>query len=200
MTLRPVSRPRPSGQALVVAFALATALPLHAGEPPSSPPSASPASGGTAERPVTLAEALELARVASPRLAQLDAQAVAADAGARGARADRGPSLTLTGGYSRNSNVPEFVVPQPDGTDLVVFPNLPNQAYLRAGVSQSLYTGGRLSAAVESTAQGGRRPSTTPWPATSTSGSRSRPRSGTSWAGARRSASSARPSPPTRLT
>ncbi len=106
--------------------------------------------GGVADLHLTLPEAVERARASSARLAQLRALEEASGASLRGARADRWPSLGLSGQYSRNSNVPEFVVPQADGSSLVVFPNLPNQGYLRASLGQPLYTGGRVGGAIES--------------------------------------------------
>jgi outer membrane protein TolC len=108
------------------------------------------AAAGVSDLRLTLAETLERARVSSARLAHLRALEVASGASLRGARADRWPSLGLQAQYSRNSNVPEFVVPQADGSSLVVFPNLPNQGYLRAGLGQPLYTGGRVQGAIES--------------------------------------------------
>jgi outer membrane protein len=44
--------------------------------------------------------------------------------------------------------VPEFVVQQPGGELLTVFPNLPNQGRARADLTQPLYAGGRISAGV----------------------------------------------------
>jgi len=101
---------------------------------------------------LTLAEAVARARAASPRLARLVALEDAADASRRGARAERLPTLGLTGAYSRNSNVEEFVVPQPGQPDLVVFPNLPNQWSTRAEINLPVYTGGRVGASIDATA------------------------------------------------
>ena len=96
---------------------------------------------------LTLAEALERARSVSPRLGQLRALEDAAEAGLRGARADRWPTLAVSAAYSRNSNVPEFVVQQQTGP-LTVLPNLPNQGRARADLGLPLYTGGRTTGAV----------------------------------------------------
>ncbi len=96
---------------------------------------------------LTLAEALERARGASKHLGQLRALEDAAAAAVRGARADRLPTLGVSAAYSRNSNVPEFVVQQQTGP-LTVFPNLPNQGRARADLGLPLYTGGRTSGAV----------------------------------------------------
>ena len=104
---------------------------------------------------LTLAEALERARTVSPRLGQLRALADAADAGVRGARADRLPTLGVSAAYSRNSNVPEFVVQQPTGP-FTVFPNLPNQGRTRADLGLPLYTGGRTSGALTAAEEQGK--------------------------------------------
>ena len=84
----------------------------------------------------------------SPRLARLKALEDAADASRRGARAERLPTLALSAAYSRNSNVPEFVVSQPGQPDLVVFPNLPNQGSTRAELNLPVYTGGRVGSSI----------------------------------------------------
>ncbi|HEY5908196.1 MAG TPA: TolC family protein, partial [Vicinamibacteria bacterium] len=128
-------RPRPIS--VLLAFTVLSAA-ARGAEPPAT------------ELPLTLAEALERARTASPRLAELRALEEASAAAARGAKADRGPLLGLSAAYSRNSNVPEFSVTQIDGSELLVFPNLPNQGYLRANLGQPLYTGGRVKGALES--------------------------------------------------
>lgn len=102
---------------------------------------------------LTLAEAVARAQAASARLGQLRALEQAAAAGSRGARAQRLPSLGLSASYSRNSEVPEFVSSVPGQGTQVIFPNLPNQAYLRANVSVPVYTGGRIGASVAGAAQ-----------------------------------------------
>jgi outer membrane protein len=109
---------------------------------------AAPSSAAPDTVRVTLAEALECARSASPRLSELRALEAAAEAAHRGAKADRLPTLALSASYTRNSNVPEFVVSQPSGELLTVFPNLPNQGWARADLTQPLYAGGRIAAGV----------------------------------------------------
>jgi outer membrane protein TolC len=108
----------------------------------------SPAAAAPPTVRLTLPEALERARAASPRLAQLRALEESAAAGLEGAKADRLPTLGLSGRYTHNSDVPEFIVQQATGEPLVVFPSLPNQGGFRADLALPLYTGGRLSAAV----------------------------------------------------
>jgi outer membrane protein len=92
---------------------------------------------------LTLAEALSLARARSARLAQLSALQVAADASLRGARAERLPRLDLSASYERYSNVPELSITTPTGPR-TVYPNLPDNYGVRAGLSMPLYTGGRI--------------------------------------------------------
>jgi outer membrane protein len=99
---------------------------------------------------LTLTEAVAQARSASPTLARLAALEEAADAARRGARAERLPTLGLSAAYSRNSNVPEFIVQQLVRPDLVVFPNLPNQGSTRAEVNLPVYTGGRVGGQIAS--------------------------------------------------
>ena len=60
--------------------------------------------------PLSLAEAMEKARIHSARLAQLAALEGAAAEGLRGARAQRWPVIDLQGSYSYNSDVPELAL------------------------------------------------------------------------------------------
>jgi outer membrane protein len=101
--------------------------------------------------PLSLAEAMEKARVHSARLAQLTALEGAAAEGLRGARAQRWPVVDLQGSYSFNSDVPELALisPGPPPTRQVVFPNIPNQYRGRAGLVLPLYTGGRTAGGVD---------------------------------------------------
>jgi outer membrane protein len=102
---------------------------------------------------ISLEDALARARAASARLGELKAWEDAAGAGLRGAKAQRLPSLALGAGYSRNSNVPEFVATFPGEGPRVIFPNLPNQGFARASVSLPLYTGGRVEGAISASQQ-----------------------------------------------
>jgi outer membrane protein len=106
-----------------------------------------------ASRPtrLTLAEALERARAHSARLAQYAALESAADAGLRGARAARLPQADVTAGYTRQSGVPELslVLPGSPPVTQTVFPNIPNSYRAHAGLSQPVYTGGRIGAGME---------------------------------------------------
>ncbi len=99
---------------------------------------------------LTLAEAIARAREQSPRIAQLRALETAAGAGLAGARAQRIPSVDLTAGYTRNSDVPEFALPPPIGR--TIFPNIPDSWRTRLGVTAPIYTGGRIEHGIESAA------------------------------------------------
>ena len=124
---------------------------------PAAPPE--PAPGGAVVR-LTVDEAVAQAIAASPRLARLSALETAAEAQARGARADRWPQLDLGAGYTRRSEVPELAIFAPTGNPLepvervVVFPNIQDNWRVRAGVVLPLYTGGRLGDQVQAAEQG----------------------------------------------
>jgi outer membrane protein len=105
-------------------------------------------------------EAVSRAIAASPRLARLAAQEAAAEAQRRGARAERWPQVDLSAGYQRRSDVPELAIfaPTNDPTKpverIVVFPNINDNWRVRGGVALPLYTGGRISGAIEAAEQG----------------------------------------------
>ncbi|MBZ5638383.1 MAG: TolC family protein [Acidobacteriia bacterium] len=96
---------------------------------------------------LSLAEAIARAREQSPRVAQLTALEAAAGAGLEGAKAQRMPSVDLTAGYTRNSNVPEFSLPPPIGR--TIFPNIPDNWRTRLGVTAPLYTGRRIESGID---------------------------------------------------
>ena len=100
---------------------------------------------------LTLAEALERARTHSARLAQYAALESAAEAGTQEARAGRLPQLDLSAGYTRLSSVPELtlVVPGPPPIRQTVFPDIQDTYRAHAGLTQSLYSGGRVGAGVD---------------------------------------------------
>jgi outer membrane protein len=100
---------------------------------------------------LTLAQALDRARAHSARLAQFTALETAAKAGLQGARAGRLPQVEVAAAYTRLSNVPELSLafPGPPPTRLTVFPNIPDTYRAHAGVSQSLYAGGRIQAGID---------------------------------------------------
>jgi len=97
---------------------------------------------------LTLTDALERARINSPRLESLTALEAAAEAARTGALAERLPSVDLSGGYTRNSNVDEFALTLPGLGTRTLFPNIPNNYRLHAGASVPLYTGGRIDSVI----------------------------------------------------
>jgi len=104
-----------------------------------------PVAGGAV---LTLSEALERARTNAPHLGVLAAQQAAAEAGLRGAQAEKRPQVDLSGGYTRNSHVDEFSIALPGQPPRVLFPDLPNYSRFHAGASLPLWTGGRIESAV----------------------------------------------------
>ena len=107
----------------------------QAGDPASTPPET---------LRLGLADALARARAASPRLARLSSLESAAAEGARGARAGRLPELTASAGYTRNSNVPELFLVTPGAPPQAIFPNIPDNYRLHAGLAVPLFTSGLL--------------------------------------------------------
>jgi outer membrane protein len=107
--------------------------------------SAGPAAAQETVR-LTLAEALERARGASPALARLLAVEEAARAEGRLARAGRLPQVDLQASYTRQSDVPELTLTLPGQPPRTIFPNLPDNYRTRIGAEVPLYTGGRLGA------------------------------------------------------
>jgi outer membrane protein TolC len=99
---------------------------------------------------IPLKEAIARARMVAPRLKQFGWLQEAAEAGTRSARAGHWPSVNVSAGYTRNSDVPDLSITTPGGQQLVVFPNLPNNYRTRAEASLPLFTGGRVSSSVDS--------------------------------------------------
>ncbi len=109
---------------------------------------------------LTADEAVTRALAASPRLARLRALEAAAEAQRRGARAERLPQLDLSAGYTRRSDVPELTINQPTSDpaqpvrQLTVFPNIPDNSRLRAGLAVPVFTSGRITSLVRAAEQG----------------------------------------------
>ena len=98
--------------------------------------------------PLTLAEAVERARGASPRMDELRALSAAAAADLRGARAGRLPLVDAFASFVRHSDVPELVLDVP-GRAGPLFPNIPRHYRARAEMALPLYTGGRVEGAID---------------------------------------------------
>jgi outer membrane protein len=104
-----------------------------------------PAAGISVLR-LSLSQVQELARSASPRLRQLAALQIEAEAQLQGAQAERHPRIDAWAQASRLSSVPEFVAPfpPPQGAT-VIFPDIPNRYGASLGLQIPLYTGGRIA-------------------------------------------------------
>ncbi len=97
---------------------------------------------------LTLAEAMDMAQAYSPRLSSLRAFQNAGEARLQMAKAGYMPSLDVTAGYARYSNVPEFVLALPGAPPRTIFPNIPDNYRARLAVTIPLYTGGRTAASI----------------------------------------------------
>ncbi len=98
---------------------------------------------------LALSEAIVRALESSSRLAAMGAMQRGTDAAARGARAAGLPSVDLSAGYTRYSDVPEFILTLPGGRQQPIAPNIPDSWRTRASVSVPLFTGGRVAGATD---------------------------------------------------
>jgi outer membrane protein TolC len=109
---------------------------------------------------LSVEEAVSLALQSSPRLDRLGALQAAAEAARRGAEAGRWPQVDVGGGYQRHSNVPELQIAQPSpdpdvpGQLVTIYPNIPDNWRLRAGLTWPVYTGGQVGGRIDAAAQG----------------------------------------------
>ena len=103
---------------------------------------------------LSLVEAVDRALAVSAQLRELEQLRLAAGADVDRAHAERWPTADVGAGYTRRSDINEFLIPQPPGTPPVGFLTLPDNWGLSARANLPLYAGGRLSgqidAAVES--------------------------------------------------
>lgn len=97
---------------------------------------------------ITLDEAIQQAQRASQRLAQLQAEADAANFAVAGAQAAARPEVAVQGGYSRTNHVQEFeiIAPGPPPTREVIYPDVPDNYRTRIDLQWPIYTGGRTDA------------------------------------------------------
>jgi outer membrane protein len=128
-------KPKPLAAASVLACLVSAAVPVRA--------------AGSDPLPLSLADAVGRALAAAPGLAARRAQQAGAEAALRGARAERAPSVAVSGAYMRNSNVPELRLTLPNGETQTLFPNIPNTSHARADLTLALYTGGRVSGGIQ---------------------------------------------------
>lgn len=95
---------------------------------------------------LTLADAISRGLATSHRIAEIKAREEGARAAAKGAELAKRPIVSASAGYSRTNHVDEFSVPQPSGTRLVVYPDIPDNFVSRVGFQWPIYTSGRTDA------------------------------------------------------
>ena len=98
---------------------------------------------------LSLAEAVERALEVSAQLRELEQLRLAADADVNKAHAERWPTADVSAGYTRRSDIDEFLIPQPPGEPSVGFLNLPDNWRVSARANLPLYAGGRLSGQID---------------------------------------------------
>lgn len=107
------------------------------------------APGAAAQQPavrLSVADAIARGFDASHRIAEIRAREEGARAAIKTAELARMPAINATASYTRTSHVDEFSVPQPNGSRLVVFPDLPNNFMTRIGFQWPIFTSGRTDA------------------------------------------------------
>jgi len=127
-------------RAILLSMSLAAAPATAQEEPP-------PGKGQTVR--LNLAEAVERAVLASAHLRELDQLLIAAGADIAQARSARKPTLDLAAGYTRLSEINEFLIPQQPGEAPIGFLNLPDNYRLTARANIALYAGGRISGQID---------------------------------------------------
>jgi outer membrane protein TolC len=105
---------------------------------------------------LSLAEAVQRALTVSAQLRELEQLRLAAGADLEGARAERWPTAGVAAGYTRRSDINEFLIPQPPGEPPVGFLNLPNNWGLSARANLPIYAGGRISGQIDAAVEGER--------------------------------------------
>ena len=100
------------------------------------------------EAPVrlTLEQAIARGLEASHRLAGLGARVDASDARVTGAEVADQPRVNFVTGYSRYNHIEPYGFTRPDGSQEIVFPDIPDNYRLRFDFSWPIYTWGRTDA------------------------------------------------------
>jgi outer membrane protein TolC len=105
--------------------------------------------GDVSAQPVvrlTLAEAISRAHETSHRLAEARARHEGAQAAIKSAELAKMPTVNASASYVRTNHVEEFAVPRPDGSRLVVYPDIPDNFTTRIGFQWPIFTSGRTDA------------------------------------------------------
>jgi outer membrane protein TolC len=106
-------------------------------------------SGARAQAPpirLTVADAVARGFENSHRLAEARAREAGARAAAQSVDLTRKPIIGATASYTRTNHVTEFSVPQPGGSRLVVYPDIPDNFMSRMSFQWPIYTSGRIDA------------------------------------------------------
>jgi outer membrane protein TolC len=99
---------------------------------------------------LSIGEAITRGLEQSPRVAEARAKETGAAAAVTARKVQKQPDVTALASYQRTNHVEDFGVRQPDGSTLVIFPDVPNNYRVRAQVTVPIYTGGRVDAQVRS--------------------------------------------------
>lgn len=95
---------------------------------------------------LTLAEAITRGFENSHRIAEAKAREEGAKAAATSVDLTRKPTVGANAAYTRTNHVTEFSFPQPNGTRLVVYPDIPDNFMSRVSFQWPIYTAGRIDA------------------------------------------------------
>jgi outer membrane protein TolC len=104
------------------------------------------AQGGQPVVRLTVADAITRAHETSHRLAEGRARELGARAAIKTAELAWMPTINASGSYVRTNHVRPFAVPQPTGTFLVIYPDIPDNLSGRVGFQWPIYTFGRIDA------------------------------------------------------
>ena len=95
---------------------------------------------------LSLTDAIARGLENSHRIAEARAREEGAKAAATTADLGRKPIVGASGSYTRTNHVTEFSFPQPNGTRLVVYPDLPDNFMSRLSFQWPIFTSGRVDA------------------------------------------------------
>jgi len=95
---------------------------------------------------LSLADAITRGLENSHRIAEARAREEGARAAVTTADLAGKPMVSASAGYTRTNHVTEFSFPQPNGTRLVVYPDLPDNVVSRLSFQWPIYTSGRVDA------------------------------------------------------
>jgi len=95
---------------------------------------------------LTLVDAVNRGFENSHRIAEIKAREEGARAAAKSVELSKLPTISASAGYTRTNHVQEFSVPQPGGTRLVVYPDIPDNIVTRVGFQWPIFTSGRTDA------------------------------------------------------